>query len=650
MSFEREINTRFKKIRVEVKPEFDSDVLKDSLATFLSARRKTSGLIFKDKVMKIRLVKLAVAAAAIIAVVLFLYSENDAVSGIAWADVLEKTRKVKQVHITAISVPFRWGWQMKPTSISDLYYSSPNTWRGHGFGLVQFFKDGESQLYDTQQKEFIPDNNVYTPLGSIRFMEAIRNNENFLEAILIAFFRNNIPEAVVAPDSSQSYDTGIEVIDFANSQQSLSARVWVMRQSQLPIQIKVNWINAGPMQEFLGVFDYTDPQSEEFFDPNAFAEKAKLVVGPVEDFYEIGRTLTAYGEPEMSAEVPEGLVFEEFDRGSRAWRPCELSADGKFLAYAVWTIDKKWIREQTDVYVLNVDTGKKEKVAQINHQISELYWQDSKTLLCGEALSPFYYRISLTTGKVSRLELSELADTDLDFIIYKRMSPDKKRIAFLGRDKACASDTMQYGLWVLELESREIKLLIGDNLKSVPAWSPDSMKLAIGNKPGYTTEHPLCIVDVANGEVTDTQVKGVGAAWSPDGNMIAYVTNSHRGSYRHGIPAIGRIAVLNLSTGQVNYVSDEGWAKKYDDGTRQLHGNIFPRWSPDSKWLAYIQYEQSISEVQDTEEESRKVFVAEPSGQTVIEIEDKFDAMSWDKTGHDLLLVEGDHVLRTTPE
>jgi Tol biopolymer transport system component len=650
MSFEREIKTRFKKIRVEVKPEFDSNVLKDSLATFLSARRKTSGLVFKGKVMKIRLVKLAVAAVAIIAVVLFLYPENDTVSGVAWADVLEKTRKVKQVHITAISVPFRWGWQIKPTSISDLYYSSPNTWRGHGFGVVQFFKNGESRLYDTQQKEFILDNNVYTPLGSIRFMETIRNNENFLESILIAFFRNNIPEAVVAPNSSQSYDTGIEVIDFANSRQSLSARVWVMRQSQLPIQIKVNWINAGPMQEFLGVFDYTDPQSEEFFDPNAFAEKAKLVTGPEEDFYEIGRTLTAYGEPEMSAEVPEGLIFEEFDRGSRAWRPCELSADGKFLAYAVWTIDKRWVRERTDVYVLNIDAGKKEKVAQINHGVSELHWQDSKTLLCGESLSPFYYRISLTTGKVSRFELSELTDADVDFVAYKRISPDKKRIAFLGRVKACASDAMQYGLWVLELESREIRLLIGEGLKNLPAWSPDSMKLAIGNKPGYTSEHPLCIVDVTTGEVTDTQIKGAGAAWSPDGNMIAYVTNSHWGSYRHGIPATGRIAVLNLSTGQLSYVSDEGWAKKFDDESRQLHGNIFPRWSADGKWLAYIQYEQFISEAQDTEEESRKVFVAEPSGQTVIEIEDTFDAMSWDKTGHDLLLVEGDHVFRTTPK
>jgi hypothetical protein len=648
MSFEREIKTRFKKIRVEVKPEFDSDVLKDSLATFLSARRKTSSLIFEGKLMK--LVKLAVAAAVIIAVVLFLYSENDTVSGVAWADVLEKTRKVKQVHITAISVPFRCGWQMKPTSISDLYYSSPNTWRGHGFGLVQFFREGESRLYDTQQKEFTSDKKIYVPLGSIGFTEAIGNNENFLEAILTAFFRNNIPEAVVAPDSNRSYDTGIEVIDFANSQQSLSARVWVMRQSQLPIQIKVNWINAGPMQEFLGVFDYTDPQSEEFFDPNTFAEKAELVVGPAEDFYEIGRTLTAYGEPEMSAEVPEGLVFEEFDRSSRAWRPCELSADGKFLAYAVETIDKKWVRERTDVYVLNIDTGKREKVAQINHGLSELYWQDSKTLLCGESLSPFYYRISLTTGKVIRFELSELTDADVDFVAYKRISPDKKRIAFLGRVKDCASDAMQYGLWVLEPESREIKLLIGDGLKNLPAWSPDSMKIAIGNKPGYTSEHSLWIVDVVTGEVTDTQVKGAGAAWSPDGNMIAYVTNFHWGSYRHGIPSTGRIAVLNLSTGQVSYVSDEGWAKKYDDGTRQLHGNIFPRWSSDSKWLAYIQYEQSISEVQDTEEDLRKVFITEPSGQTVIEIEDTFDAMTWAKTGHELLLVEGDHVLRTAPK
>ena len=154
------------------------------------------------------------------------------------------------------------------------------------------------------------------------------------------------------------------------------------------------------------------------------------------------------------------------------------------------------------------------------------------------------------------------------------LSPDAQNVAFTG--SRTVGDKQEYGLLVWRLRQNEVRLLIEKALKTRPAWSPDSRRLAIGAASDYAKNYPLQIVDITTGNVDDTGVLGVGASWSPDGKLIACTTGVQRGgSWLQGIPTDGKLGFYDVEKRTMQIL----------EGT---DGATMPAWSGTGSYVAYL--------------------------------------------------------------
>lgn len=177
--------------------------------------------------------------------------------------------------------------------------------------------------------------------------------------------------------------------------------------------------------------------------------------------------------------------------------------------------------------------------------------------------------------------------------LYAVLSPDGSKVAFVG--KVTKEKEKQYGLFVFDRRLQTLTRLIDQALKTTPAWSPDSKRIAIGNAAGYVSKYPLIIVDVETGQVEETGVQGVGAAWSPDGRSIAATSKIVRGgSWLRGVPADGQMTIYSIETNEAQYVGPESRNEALDDESEVewiRRGGNRPVWSPSGARLAWVQCE-----------------------------------------------------------
>ncbi len=211
---------------------------------------------------------------------------------------------------------------------------------------------------------------------------------------------------------------------------------------------------------------------------------------------------------------------------------------------------------------------------------------------------------------------------------YAVHSPDKKKIAFVG--SATKPDgTKQHGLFCHDTSTNELTCLIEKGLRTAPAWSPDSQKIAIGNSPGYGNIYPLVIVDVVSAEIDQTGAQGAGAAWSPDGRYVAVSTGFHHGgSWAAGVPCDGRIGLWDTIDRKITYVSPPGVNRSDRSGRVSfMTGALRPTWSPNGKWIAW---RQTISNRTGEKRETRsEVWVATKNGDSLKRVFDQGDSVRW---------------------
>jgi tetratricopeptide (TPR) repeat protein len=93
----------------------------------------------------------------------------------------------------------------------------------------------------------------------------------------------------------------VEVFDYSHRNSEHWVRIWVMRKSRLPIRLKL--FSPQWNETILAVIDYTDPQPDDFFDPEHFEEQVKSKrPEKAHQFYRIGQGLLG-GKPKDAAQI-----------------------------------------------------------------------------------------------------------------------------------------------------------------------------------------------------------------------------------------------------------------------------------------------------------------------------------------------------------
>jgi dipeptidyl aminopeptidase/acylaminoacyl peptidase len=199
---------------------------------------------------------------------------------------------------------------------------------------------------------------------------------------------------------------------------------------------------------------------------------------------------------------------------------------------------------------------------------------------------PLYTIVDLDGRTTETIRLPEACDP-----IYHVLSPDGRSVAYCGALRTGEPKKDDYGLFVVDVASGKVRKVLKEAVKTLPAWSPDSRKLAIGAAGGYVKDYPLTIIDVETGESQAVGCHGVGVGWSPDGQALAFTTEVVRGGrWGGGIPFDGRIGVWDLSKKALTHVSPA--AVNISDqaaGRLEIAGGHHPVWSPDGRRLAYWQ-------------------------------------------------------------
>jgi eukaryotic-like serine/threonine-protein kinase len=188
------------------------------------------------------------------------------------------------------------------------------------------------------------------------------------------------------------------------------------------------------------------------------------------------------------------------------------------------------------------------------------------------------------TAALSRLRWLDRAGKQLgtvgdpDVYTAPRLSPDGKRLAVAVGDPVRATTD----IWIYDLASGgRTRLTFDPSLNSQPIWSPDGSAVVFysNRKNGF----PQMYRKAANGagsdeSILDSITQDRPDDWSPDGKFIVFEPNV----------SVNALWVLPLSGDRKPFVFLSG-----ESGTYPTEA----RFSPNAKWLAYVEYGSGKREV-----------------------------------------------------
>lgn len=199
------------------------------------------------------------------------------------------------------------------------------------------------------------------------------------------------------------------------------------------------------------------------------------------------------------------------------------------------------------------------------------------------------YLAEVETGRVVGRLASAATDPHLDALRFVESSgswsPDGARFAYVGY---AAGDNE---VVVADVESRRtIRRYATPGVGSIQnvAWSPDGLRIAFSGTVGGFGD--LFILDVETGaveQITRDRYSNLQPSWSPDGRVLAYVTDEGEDAdLQHLSVGRPRIALLTLSTGERRIVRPFAGAK-----------HINPQFSPDGVHVYFVSDPEGVSDV-----------------------------------------------------
>ncbi len=268
------------------------------------------------------ILRYAVAALIAIALMLGISQWVGPLTGIAWADVKER---FSSVPFFSASIYIKEDATSEPKQV-ELWMSHDGRTRLRTGTQVIFGKQGKvTDAFDiTSRSKVEPD------MHASFLLQKLGSTDTFsLDLVINVMFRGEMKDItpLINPDAVISQDMVVFDIQSPISPEWL--RIWALRESRLPVRIKVWDPRNGEGTDV--VFSYSKEQPDEFFDPNAFSKLLQSRAG-------IGRANLAYAyqkDPGGKPITPEDL-FE-----TNGFHVPEIDQVGITCDGAVWVIANK---------------------------------------------------------------------------------------------------------------------------------------------------------------------------------------------------------------------------------------------------------------------------------------------------------------------
>jgi dipeptidyl aminopeptidase/acylaminoacyl peptidase len=258
-----------------------------------------------------------------------------------------------------------------------------------------------------------------------------------------------------------------------------------------------------------------------------------------------------------------------------------------------------------------------------------------------------------------------------------QISPDGQSLAYVVGTTDTKEDKSHSHIWLASYDGKQDRqFTFSQDGESSPRWSPDGHYLAfISGRPGPAKHDQVWLMDRNGGEawqLTDTKGHLRGFEWSPDSRRLALVIedpdpNNPEDQANQPAPPAGTSAAAPhpkppkpIVIDRYHYKQDiEGYLLSnrhtyiylFDLATRKTErlttgktDEVAPAWSPDGKWIAYLD-DHSPDPDRDA---GRHVFIAEskPGSAerqiTPVSSRDERGRLEWSPDGKRVMFIEGD--------
>ncbi len=244
------------------------------------------------------------------------------------------------------------------------------------------------------------------------------------------------------------------------------------------------------------------------------------------------------------------------------------SADGSWLGVEVEVLPDEPIAAPSGQSAVERERARKDEEERPRLITRQIYRWDGKGYLDGRT---HLFRVPLFGGEPEQLTEGDFDDGE------GACSPDGRYLAFLSDRTDDRDGNMTNDLWLLDLETRELRQLTAStHYLSHAVWSPDSARLATIGMPAVRDHSfynsALLVIDVAEGKIsnllegTDISASGglyndlpwphfSGPRWSADGKWLYFKAQQGGGDAVLRAPAGGG-AVETVVPGDEHHIAE----------------------------------------------------------------------------------------------